>query len=217
MDVYPLQRCPAEAIRALLNTLSLYNLVFQRDPGQFDVLAQHSQLLDMGPGEVVIEEGQIDTWLYFLIKGGLAVYAGETSLKKVNAITPGEVFGDMAVLLHHERSATIIADTRSRRSIVLRLDFSIFGEPEDCSVVSLETKLIFYRSIVNNLRWKLEVYRSQYPQHASASDHRKIRLYGGQPNCFDELVSLDQQARGLAELLIGWNLALTHEERGDTP
>lgn len=209
MDVYPLQRCPPEAIRALLNTLSLYNLVFQRDRAQFEVLVKHSQLLDMGPGEVVIQEGQIDTWLYFLIKGGLAVYAGDRSLRKVNTITPGEVFGDMAVLLHLERSATVIADTRYKRSIVLRLDFSVFGEPEDFSAVALETKLVFYRAMVNNLRWKLEVYRSQYPEYAATGDHRKIRLYSGRPDCVQELASLDTQARSLAELLIHWNLTLT--------
>lgn len=215
MDVYPLQRCPEEAIQALLHSLALYKLVYDNDPAQFEILAKHSQLLDLGPGEVVIQEDQIDTWLYFLIKGGLAVYAGEQSLRLVNAITPGEVFGDMAVLLHHTRSATIIADTRHRRSIVLRLDFSIFGEPDDFVLVTLPTKLVFYRAIVSNLRWKLEVYRSQFPGYHLADEHRKIKLYDGGRDSVEELLELDQQARRFAELLISWNLELTKIDLDD--
>ncbi len=212
MDVYPLSRCPDEAIDAILHTLALFKAVYQFDPKQFQVLVNHSQLLDLGPGEAVLEEGQVDTWLYFLLKGGLAVYAGEPQLKRVNAITPGELFGDMAVLLHHFRSATVVADTRHRRSIVLRLDFAIFGELSDFSTVSLPVKLVFYKSMVHNLRWKIEVYRGQYPNHRFFSDHRKIKLYSGLPNGIEELVSLEDQARSLAELLTSWNLALTAEE-----
>lgn len=211
MDIYPLQHCPAEAIHALLGVLGLYKSIYQNDPDQFRVLVKHSQLIDVGSGDVVIEEGQIDTWLYFLIKGGLAVYAGDQSLKKVNEITPGEVFGDMAVLLHHTRSATVIADAHPRRSIVLRLDFSIFGEPEDLSVMNLTTKLIFYRSMVNNLRWKLEVYRTQYPNHPYAGRHRDVRLYQGPKNTLEELMHLDRQARSFAQLIIDWNLELTQQ------
>lgn len=211
MDIYPLHRCPESTVDAVLNTLTLYKLVRQASEEQFSVLMHHSQLLDLGGGEIVVEEGQIDTWLYFLVKGGLAVYAGERSLKRVNAITPGEVFGDMAVLLHHPRSATVIADTRYRRSIVLRTDFSIFGEPENLTVVSLQTKLPFYRTMVHNLRWKLEVYRTQFPDHAFAADHRKVKLYTGSRDSLEELISLAAQAQRLAELLMTWNLALTGE------
>lgn len=215
MDVQSLHRCPQQTVDTLLGSVALYKQVYLIDPGQFEVLLRYSQLVEARPGEVVIEEGQIDTWLYFLLRGQLAVYAGTKSIKKVNAITPGEIFGDMAILLDLPRSATVISDVRTKLSVVMRTDFSIFGEPQDLGCIRLPVKLLFYRTMVHNLRWKLEVYRSQFPEHHYAADHRKIRLYTGPRDSLEELMNLDEQARRLAELLVGWNILLTREDEMD--
>lgn len=211
MNIYPLDQCPPPAIDALIGAVSLYKQVTQIDPQQFELLLQHSQILELGPGEIVIEPGQIDSWLYFLLRGQLAVYAGDSPIRRVNIITPGEVFGDLAVLMDHMRSALIIADTRCKRSTVVRTDFSIFGEVKDVSRVSLPVKLVFYRNIVHNLRWKLEQYRMQFPKYPFAADHRKVRLFVGARDSLAELLSLDSQAQQLAVLLISWNMALLDE------
>lgn len=208
MDIYPLQQCQPEAIAALVDILDLYKRVFEHSPEQFDLLLQCSQLVDVGPGEVVIEQGQIDTWLYFLVEGGLAVYAGESSPKKVNEISPGEVFGDLAILLHRTRSASVIADTVNQRSIVVRLDFSIFGERDDFEHVSLSTKLVFYRNFVKTLRAKLDAYCAQFPGHVFAAGHRKIKGFDGELGTHAELIHINEESKRLAELLIDWNLCL---------
>lgn len=212
MDIRPLHRCSQQTIDFLLGSVALYKQVYQLDAGQFDVLLRHSQLLEAKLGEVVIEAGQIDNWLYFLMRGQLVVYAGEPAIRRVNVITPGEIFGDMAILMDLPRSATVIADVKTRQSFVLRTDFSIFGEPEDLGEIKLPVKLLFYRTMVHNLRWKLEVYRAQFPARSSAVDHRKVRLYAGPRDTMEELLSLDFQARQLAELLNSWNLTLTRED-----
>jgi hypothetical protein len=212
MDVYPLHHCSQQTIDSLLGSVALYKQAYQLDPIQFDVLLRHSQLIEARLGEVVIEAGQIDTWLYFLLRGQLVVYAGDPAVRRVNVITPGEIFGDMAILMDLPRSATVIADVKTRASVVVRTDFSIFGEPHDLGCIKLPLKLLFYRTMIHNLRWKLEVYRSQFPSHSFAADHRKIRLYSGPRDTLEELISLDRQARQLAGLLIGWNLALTRDE-----
>lgn len=212
MDIYPLHRCSQQTIDSLLGSVALYKQAYQLDPIQFDVLLRHSQLIEAKPGEVIIDAGQIDTWLYFLLRGQLVVYAGEPAIRRVNVITPGEIFGDMAILMDLPRSATVITDVKTKVSFVVRTDFSIFGEPADLGGIKLPVKLLFYRTMVHNLRWKLEVYRAQFPEHAFAADHRKIRLYTGVRDTLEELLSLDSQARKLAELLIGWNLALTRDE-----
>lgn len=211
MDIRPLHRCSQQTIDFLLGSVALYKQVYQCDAGQFGVLLRHSQLLEAKLGEVVIEAGQIDNWLYFLLRGQLVVYAGEPAIRRVNVITPGEIFGDMAILMDLPRSATVIADVKTRQSFVLRTDFSIFGEPEDLGEIKLPVKLLFYRTMVHNLRWKLEVYRAQFPSRSAAVDHRKVRLYTGQRDTIDELLSLDFQARQLAELLNSWNLTLTRD------
>jgi cAMP-binding proteins - catabolite gene activator and regulatory subunit of cAMP-dependent protein kinases len=212
MDIRPLHRCSQQTIDFLLGSVALYKQVYQLDARQFDVLLRHSQLLEAKLGEVVIEAGQIDNWLYFLMRGQLVVYAGEPAIRRVNVITPGEIFGDMAILMDLPRSATVIADVKTRQSFVLRTDFSIFGEPEDLGEIKLPVKLLFYRTMAHNLRWKLEVYRAQFPSRSSAVDHRKVRLYTGQRDTMEELLSLDFQARQLAELLNSWNLTLSGED-----
>ena len=117
MDVYPLHRCSQQTIDSLLGSVTLYKHAYQLDPIQFDVLLRHSQLIEARPGEVVIEAGQIDTWLYFLLRGQLVVYAGDPAVRRVNAITPGEIFGDMAILMDLPRSATVIADVKTNTNI----------------------------------------------------------------------------------------------------
>ena len=204
-----LQKSPVEA---LLGAIALFKQIALMDPGQLEVLLRYSQILDARPGEVVIESGQIDTWLYFLLKGQLVVYAGEPDWRRVNTITPGEIFGDMAILMDLPRSATVIADIKAKHSVIVRTDFSVFGEPEDLGCITLPVKLLFYRTMVHNLRWKLEVYRTQFPHHGFATDHRKVRLYAGPRDTLEELLSLDGQARDLAALLIHWNLALTRDD-----
>lgn len=212
MEVQSLQHCSQQTIDGLLGSVSLYKQIYTMDPQQFEVLLHYSQLVQARPGEVLIEAGQIDTWLYFLLKGQLAVYAGGKSIKKVNSITPGEIFGDMAILLDLPRSATVIADVRVKTNAILRTDFSVFGEPKDFGCICLPVKLLFYRTMVHNLRWKLEVYRSLFPQYRLSMDHRKIRLYAGPRDTLEELLSLDEQARGLAEMLFIWNSKLINDD-----
>ncbi|VUD52647.1 hypothetical protein TDB9533_01672 [Thalassocella blandensis] len=212
MDVQPIHRYPQESIDALLLSIPFYRAVKSLDPYQYDTLMQYSRVIEFEPGEVVLEKGRKDEWLYFLLKGQLEVLSGknlETGDTRdslvVNYITPGEVFGDLAVLLDHERTATVVADANSKKIMVFGTDFRVFGELEDIRPISLATKLIYYRNMVHNLRWKLEVYRMSYPEKSFASDHRKVKLFTGLRDTMSELVSLDKQARELARLLVLWN------------
>lgn len=206
MDVLSLTQYPQASIDNLLTSIPFYKTVKQEDEWQYDILMRHSKIIEYRPGEVVLEKGQKDQWLFFLLKGQLRVLVGNgRDVQVVNHITPGEVFGDLAVLFDHERTATVTSDPNSRKILVFGTDFSIFGRLHDLSLVTLNTKLIYYRNMVHNLRWKLEVYRTSFPHKENSSSHRKIKLYMGPKNTFDELTSLDKQARDLAQLLVEWN------------
>lgn len=213
MDVYPLHRYSEDALSKLLDSIAFFKKVKNLDPRQFSVLMSCSHIREYRVGEVLIESGQHDSLFYFLLKGQLAVYAGghKKEMRRVGDITPGEVFGDLAVLLDHRRTATVIADIRYRRNLVFCTDFSVFGELGDFSIISLSTKLVYYRVMVHNLRWKLEMYRSQYPGLSFASNHHKVRLYAGPLDTQQELESLDLQARQLSEMLLGWNRQLVSD------
>lgn len=207
MEVHSLHRYGQASLDTLLSSIPFYKAVKYRDQWQYDVLMSCSRIIEYLPGEVVLQQDQQDQWLYFLMRGQLVVVVGSEGLQRsvVNYITPGEVFGDLAVLIDHKRTATVVADPHCKSVRVFGTDFRVFGELRDFTQITLATKLEYYRNMVHSLRWKLEVYRMSYPDHAFASNHRKIKLYAGRKDTLDELLSLDEQARALARLLITWN------------
>lgn len=205
MEIKLLNKFPREELEQLLLAIPFFNAVKQQDSGQLEVLMQSSRIICFRTGEVVLQRGDGDQCLYFLLKGRLAVYPGETPTgEPINHVTPGEVFGDLAWLTGKPRSATILADSH-RDAMVLALDFSGFGNLSSVHPVSLKTKLIYYRNTVHSLRWKLEVYRSKFPGESISNKHRHVKLYTGPKDSIDELKSLHVQAAVLAGLLLEWN------------
>jgi CRP/FNR family transcriptional regulator, cyclic AMP receptor protein len=206
IDAKPDHKLPRETLDLLLSGIPFFKALKQQDQSQYEYLIKVSRVLAYEPGEVVLHKGDNDYWLFFLLKGKLAVYVGDPAKGElVNFITAGEVFGDIAQLLKQSRTATVLADKSARQSLVFALDFSVFGSLSSTVPISLQTKLIYYRNMVHNLRWKLEVYRSQHLQHALANKHRQIKLFTGLKDTQNELGSLHEQATGLALLLTEWN------------
>ncbi|PUA29027.1 MAG: acetolactate synthase [Cellvibrio sp. 79] len=206
METKPLHKIPKDTLEHLLAGIPFFKVVKQQDLKQFEILLQASRIMSFLPGEIVLQKGDSGNWLYFLLKGKLAVYVDQ-ALKGdlVNYVTPGEVFGDLAQLVGQARTATVIADQSTKESMVLALDFNVFGPLNSVSPISLQTKLAYYRNTAHNLRWKLEVYRSQHLQHELANKHRQIKLYLGPKDTYEELVSLHEQSQALALLLMEWN------------
>jgi CRP/FNR family transcriptional regulator, cyclic AMP receptor protein len=206
MDIKSIHKVPREALEHLLAGIPFFKTLKQMDTSQFELLLEASRLAFYAPDEVVLKKGEMDTWLYFLLKGRLAVYVDHPSTGElVNYITPGEVFGDLAQLVGSLRTANVIADVSARESMVLALDSTIFGPLTSTKPVTLQTKLAYYRNMAHNLRWKLEVYRSQHLQHELANKHRLIKLYHGVKDTTEELLSLYEQSKALARLLLEWN------------
>lgn len=206
MEIKPLHKIPRDTLEYLLSGIPFFKAVKQQDSGQFELLLQASRIIAYGPGEIVLQKGDVGNWLYFLLKGRLAVYVDQALHGDlVNYVTPGEVFGDLAQLVGRPRTATVMSDPSMKESMVLALDFNIFGPLNTFKPISLETKLAYYRNTAHNLRWKLEVYRSQHLQHELANKHRQIKLYFGPKDTLEELTSLHQQSQALALLLLDWN------------
>jgi CRP/FNR family cyclic AMP-dependent transcriptional regulator len=123
MEIKSLQKFPRSTVEQLLSAIPFFKTVKQQDEWQFELLLQASRIVIYRPGEVVLRRGETDNWMYFLLKGRLAVYVdeqGEGDL--VNYVTPGEVFGDLARLVGQPRTATLIADTSCRESMVFAID-----------------------------------------------------------------------------------------------
>jgi CRP/FNR family transcriptional regulator, cyclic AMP receptor protein len=206
MEIKSLHKMPRETLEHLLSGIPFFKAVKQQDLKQFELLLQSSRIIAYSPSDVVLQKGDVGNWLFFLLKGRLAVYVDQPSNGDlINYVTPGEVFGDLSQLVSKPRTATVIADVSARESMVLALDFNVFGVLTALHPINLATKLAYYRNTAHNLRWKLEVYRSQHLQHELANKHRQIKLYHGPRDSLEELISLHDQSQSLALLLLEWN------------
>ena len=206
MEIKLLSKLSRDYVEQLLSGIPFFKLVKQQDAWQFELLLQSSRIVTYSPGEIVLQRGDSDQWLFFLLKGRLAVYVDDPLKGElVNYVTPGEVFGELAQLMRQPRTATVLAEPNARESIVLATDASIFGDINSTRPITVQTKLAYYRNTVHNLRWKFEVYRSQHLQHPLANKHRQVKLYTGVKDTLEELKALYEQAQALASLLLEWN------------
>jgi anti-anti-sigma regulatory factor len=66
-----------------------------------------------GPGEVVIKEGSLDRDLFLISRGTVSVRVGmpgQDRQRRLASFSAGTVFGEVALLDHQPRSATVTAD-----------------------------------------------------------------------------------------------------------
>lgn len=198
---------PADRIQRLFSGIPFFNEVLRSEPSQFDRLMELCELLEADPGDTVIREGDSDSCLYFLLRGQLAVMAGNggSNGQPLNYISPGEVFGTLAMIRGTPRTATICVDDNAREAVLAKLDYLHFNDIGDFSVLTMATKLGFYRMVVHNIRWTLEVNKMQDPGNPLVSELRKVPLYTGSKGGEEELKALHEQAHGLADLLCRWN------------
>ncbi|GLS25245.1 cyclic nucleotide-binding domain-containing protein [Marinibactrum halimedae] len=213
MRIQSIVQTDAQAIDRLLNYIPFFRQVRSQDKQQYDFLLSESRLVDVSPGEQLLSSGEFDQRVYFLLKGELEVIVNRSDglSQVVNTITPGELFGDLSMLLGGPRSANVAVDKNGKPALVFGTNFSLFSNLTDFNSISLLTKLAYYRNVVHNLRWKLEVYRSQQPNSIISSEHRKLRLFTGPQNTEEELHALHEQAKAMAQMLISWNRELSAE------
>ncbi len=209
MNARDIATLPSDTIEKLLRAIPFYKAVKKQNEGQYQELLQYSRIFQFGCSEQILTRGQMDSWSYFLVKGQLVVSLPDQYGRQlhVNYVTPGEVFGDLSVLLKTPRTADVSVDENCREALVFGTDFSMFGQLLNFNIVSLETKLTYYRHMVQSLRWKLEMYRSKYRDNVLADKHRAIKIYSGAKDGLDELHALYQQSTDFAKLLVEWNRA----------
>lgn len=74
---------------------------------QLDDVLNSTSLLQCDPGDTIIKEGTFGSRIYILLSGSLDVLVGG---KKVASITKaGDVFGELAVVNHDKRIASVVA------------------------------------------------------------------------------------------------------------
>lgn len=206
MNIKDLSEFKKDDIASLLQRIPFFKALQQEDETQLATLMGYSCIVELDPGEIIMRRGDRGSWLYFLVKGDLSVFLDTSNDDKViNHITPGELFGDLALLCDHERKATVAAAKNGKKAILFATDFKPFGDVTDFVKVSLHTKLIFYRTMVHSIRWRLEQKRMARSDHPLAAQLRQVALFHGQKGTEAELMALSEQAKQLAGILDSWN------------
>ena len=66
-----------------------------------------SKMREYDPEETIIQEGDEDPWLYFLLEGSVRITKKDVEIGVITEI--GDVFGEMRIIDSQSRSATVIA------------------------------------------------------------------------------------------------------------
>jgi CRP/FNR family transcriptional regulator, cyclic AMP receptor protein len=105
----------------LLDKIKNLNVFNRFEENQIKELINACTLKKFGKGEIIINEGSVDNWIYILISGSVKILKGDQIFGIFKRV--GEVFGEMRVIVDSPRSASIIADAETT---CLAVDFAKF-------------------------------------------------------------------------------------------
>ncbi len=91
-----------------LRRLPIFANVHERDVTR---VAEIGEPVDAEPGAVLMDQGDVGTECFFVIDGQAGVYSGG---QHIAAIGAGSIVGEMALLGHKPRNASVVADTPMR-------------------------------------------------------------------------------------------------------
>lgn len=213
MKVIPMRDYPQDVAENFLSGINFVREMRLNDPDQFQLLMGRTQFVELSPGETIINAGEMDSRYFFLLKGQLSVYAdSEHKSRELNKITPGQSFGALSIICHKTRTATVSITPGCNGALLIAIDLAGLGQLLDFSVFSLTTKLSLYRTVVNNTRWQLEVYKMDYPAHPLTQKSKEVEIYIGKKLTEQELQSLERQIMQLTTLISEWNAELVPKE-----
>lgn len=193
-------------IHRIVKRIPFFSSVLASSAEQFNKLLALGEIIEVQADEAVIHKGDTDLYLYFLLKGQLAVYADtESYAEPINTISPGEVFGLLSMLTYTPRSATIKASKESKSTLLFKLNFAYLNDDSSRSELDLNSKLHFYRMAVHNIRWTLEQNKMADPKHPLVSQILKLPIPKAEKNTVAELSELKEQSKRLSDLLLQWN------------
>ena len=143
-----------EALNAAIQPVVFLRSMKQYNTDEWSRLMPCCQLIELESGEHLIEPGNNDKTIYFLVKGELDVYPNESSCSSepVGHIIPGQILGEIAVICNLPRQALVKVADRCKVAQAIGLDYSVFGDIDNLTNISLPTKLIFFRQMLNHTR-----------------------------------------------------------------
>lgn len=208
MPMNPALKLSAEALEKKVASLHFFKEIGRHDPQQLRMLIQQSHLYSVAPGETFLKAGEQGSWMYFLMRGELLVCDPLDHSKVIGMLIPGDVFGEIAVITGQKRTLDIVAPSHIREAIVFATDFAFLNDTSGQDLLTLHTKLIVYRQIVHILRWRIELYRSRFPDHLLVRVPFNLIHRSPAGDTEDELQAQRDYALFLADRLQQLNAAL---------
>ena len=80
-------------------------------PGELERVADLAEEVEAPPGTIVIDQGRVGMECFVVLEGQASVFVGADL---VATIGPGTMIGEMALVDHRPRSASVVAETRMR-------------------------------------------------------------------------------------------------------
>lgn len=153
--------------QVLLNAASMGGLFQDLDVQALDTLIGAAGMLPFDDDAVVFEEGSIGDLMYVIVSGKMEVYrkdalGGEVRLA---VLGEGDVFGEMAILEHVRRTASVRA---LGPSITLSLDRQALARHPDLT-------LQLYRNIARMLSRRLRLTTDELLSHETQARMRQER------------------------------------------
>lgn len=135
--------------QVLQNAASMGGLFQDLDAAALDALIGLAEMAPFDDGAVVFEEGSTGNQMYVVVSGSMGVYRKDTLGGEVRlaVLGEGDVFGEMAILEHVRRTASVRA---KGPSITLSLSREALAEQP-------ELTLQLYRNIARMLSRRLRL------------------------------------------------------------
>ncbi|MDR0487563.1 MAG: GGDEF domain-containing protein [Treponema sp.] len=95
------------------------------DESEFNTIAAFLRPLRLKEGESIFKEGDAGEEMFVLFSGALSAFCAQSdgTQRRVFEKEPGDFFGEMSIIAHMPRSATITAATDSGLAVLRKIDF----------------------------------------------------------------------------------------------
>ena len=136
-------------------------------------LLKLSKIREYEDGEVVIKEGDVDPWLYFLLSGKIKIVKGGVQINVIDTI--GEIFGEMRIIDSMSRSASVYA---IGKTICLAVDTSAKSKLKEDGDrdEKLDFLLLLYRIFAEYMSVRLRLTSENLAKAVHEIDKLKSQL-----------------------------------------
>jgi CRP/FNR family transcriptional regulator, cyclic AMP receptor protein len=184
-----------------LTATSRVSIFSKLSPGDVEQLVKIVTVKKYGADAAVFFQGEPSDSLYMLLKGSVKVTsASEEGVEKIlDILGPGEIFGELAMLDGHPRSATVTTCEPTEMATISRKDFKNFGASRPEILWKLMGSLC--ERIRKTSGGMVEMSSKEVPYRLLAALHHLAEKYGQVAADGSCLISLKFGAQDLAAMV----------------